>query len=249
MASESDPQTVEGEKDQLYYITKAKEKLQLCLFNTDFSPDFKLILLKKLEELLLSSIIEKKLRSHKEHLINFTNDFQRFNVNDLPSSKFNGEPVITLNDTASIDDEQKSIVSENSPRIKGDPISSFSFSKTSTDDKRAENVAKPSPFANFSFVTPKTSTTTAVASPFASLTSFGSRNKPLSTPKVTPVVDSNVSFNSGGGDSTKTSGFTFGSAATSSSGFFRVYFWWLKAILTNVWIHLWVCFWTTIFYI
>ena len=51
MASESDPQTVEGEKDQLYYITKAKEKLRICLMNADHSPEFKQTLMEQLQEL------------------------------------------------------------------------------------------------------------------------------------------------------------------------------------------------------
>ena len=88
MASESDPQTVEGEKDQLYNITKAKEKLQLCLFNTDFSPDFKLILLKKLEELSLASITKNELLLHKEHLMTFSNNFERFDIKDLLSTQY-----------------------------------------------------------------------------------------------------------------------------------------------------------------
>ena len=51
MASESDPETVEGEKDHLYYITKAKEKLRICLMNADHSPEFKQTLMEQLKEL------------------------------------------------------------------------------------------------------------------------------------------------------------------------------------------------------
>jgi len=51
MASDSDTQTVDGEKDHLYYITKAKEKLQVCLSNANHSPEFKQSIYEQLQEL------------------------------------------------------------------------------------------------------------------------------------------------------------------------------------------------------
>ena len=51
LASESDLDTVNGEKDHLYYTTKAKEKLNLCIRNADHSPEFKATLLDHLHEM------------------------------------------------------------------------------------------------------------------------------------------------------------------------------------------------------
>ena len=51
LASESDLVTVNGEKDHLYYTTKAKEKLNLCIRNADHSPEFKATLLDDLHEM------------------------------------------------------------------------------------------------------------------------------------------------------------------------------------------------------
>ena len=51
LASESNLYTVNGEKDHLYYTTKAKEKLNLCIRNADDSPEFKATLLDHLHEM------------------------------------------------------------------------------------------------------------------------------------------------------------------------------------------------------
>ena len=51
LATECDLDTVNGEKDHLYYTTKAKEKLNLCIKNVDHSPEFKATLLEHLHEM------------------------------------------------------------------------------------------------------------------------------------------------------------------------------------------------------
>ena len=51
LASGCDLDTVNGEKDHLYYTTKAKEKLNLCISNADHSPEFKATLLEHLHEI------------------------------------------------------------------------------------------------------------------------------------------------------------------------------------------------------
>ena len=51
LASECDLDTINGEKDHLYYTTKAKEKLNLCIRHADHSPGFKATLLEHLHEM------------------------------------------------------------------------------------------------------------------------------------------------------------------------------------------------------
>ena len=42
---------MQGEKDRLYYLTKAKDKLAICINNSNHSPEFKQSLIKQLQEL------------------------------------------------------------------------------------------------------------------------------------------------------------------------------------------------------
>ncbi|XP_065682219.1 E3 SUMO-protein ligase RanBP2 isoform X2 [Hydra vulgaris] len=53
LAAQSDLETFEGEKDYLYYVTKAKEKLSICISNADHSSELKQSLIKQLQDLQL----------------------------------------------------------------------------------------------------------------------------------------------------------------------------------------------------
>ena len=75
MASVCDTGTFDGEKDLLYYMTKAKEKLSVCISNAEHSPDLKQNLIKQLQDLQLLD----KAPVSKKSLV-----FQRQSITPLP---------------------------------------------------------------------------------------------------------------------------------------------------------------------
>ena len=74
LASGCDLDTVNGEKDHLYYTTKAKEKLNLCISNADHSPEFKATLLEHLHEIeqaTANALVKKMGHSKPKKCLNF----------------------------------------------------------------------------------------------------------------------------------------------------------------------------------
>ena len=74
LASECDLHNVNGKKDHLYYTTKAKEKLNLCISNADHSPEFKATLLEHLyeiEQATANALANKMGQSKPKKCLNF----------------------------------------------------------------------------------------------------------------------------------------------------------------------------------
>eukprot|EP00111_Clytia_hemisphaerica_P016843 TCONS_00049944-protein len=112
MASDTDPQTVEGEKDHLYYMTKAKEKLQICLLNAEHTPEFKQTIFEQMQE-LASRTPSKPAKPMPKPLAQKSLSFQA-NSEDTeisePQSIKDEETVLENNDMSSM--LEKSILQE-----------------------------------------------------------------------------------------------------------------------------------------
>ncbi|XP_057302228.1 E3 SUMO-protein ligase RanBP2-like [Hydractinia symbiolongicarpus] len=89
LASECDIKTIEGEKDYIYYHTKAKGKLLTCISNSDHSPEFKQTLLDQLQELQANNASAATTQPSSKKCLTFqsTVPSQDLNIND-PSSSF-----------------------------------------------------------------------------------------------------------------------------------------------------------------